>query len=87
MSQQYSQRVEGAQTLEGVRGQLRYLVVTQISEKKRAKEKRKGDRERHRVSEGGGGAQTGQEHRLLWTLDRLNNTRVSSSTHILRSFL
>lgn len=36
----YSQRVEGAQTLKGVRGQLRYLVITQVSVKANAKGKK-----------------------------------------------
>lgn len=36
----YSQWVEGAQTLKGVRGQLRYLVITQVSVKANAKGKK-----------------------------------------------
>lgn len=49
---QYSQRVERAQTLEGIRGQLWYLVVTQVSVKNKRNKKQKPEsqwgREKHR---------------------------------------
>lgn len=44
----YSQRVEGAQTLEGIRGQLWYLVVTQVSVTIR---ERRGGREKQRSTQ------------------------------------
>lgn len=49
---QYSQRVEGAQTLEGIWSQLWYLVVTQVSVRNRAKKERgRAEAERHRTTD------------------------------------